>query len=239
MSSFTEPSKRSRPARFIALEQSDLKIALQSALATALCFGLSTGLFFWLITLQRLAPSTQINRLVTFFSNYLVPPDILEMVGAFAWGLLLSKISGYRKWWWLAGATMLGARLGTFALYHGLLSEWFLEHIAPDASMHVRFGIILAIAVLCVTVSTGLLLGFVLVNWKASLILAGSTGLVSVFAALITLFILGELGIRVGSGNAAMPKVTAAATMAAALAGGAILGVLFSRYVRKPFRRIG
>lgn len=239
MSSFTEPSKWSRPARFIALEQSDLKIALQSALATALCFGLSTGLFFWLITLQRLAPSTQINRLVTFFSNYLVPPDILEMVGAFAWGLLLSKISGYRKWWWLAGATMLGARLGTFALYHGLLSEWFLEHIAPDASMHVRFGIILAIAVLCVTVSTGLLLGFVLVNWKASLILAGSTGLVSVFAALITLFILGELGIRVGSGNAAMPKVTAAATMAAALAGGAVLGVLFSRYVRKPFRRIG
>jgi hypothetical protein len=75
-------------------------------------------------------------------------------------------------------------------------------------------------------VSIGLLLGFVLVNWKASLILAGSTGLVSVIAALITLFILGELGIRVGNGNAAMPKVTAAATMAAALAGGAILGVM-------------
>jgi uncharacterized membrane protein len=239
MSSFIEPSKRSRLARFIALEQSDLKIAVQSALATALCIGLSTGLFFWLITLQRLAPSTQINRLVTFFSNYLVPPEILEMVGAFGWGLLLSKISGYRKWWWLAGATMLGVRLGTFTLYHGLLSEWFLEHIAPDASMHVRFGIILAIAVLCVTVSTGLLLGFVLVNWKASLILAGSTGFVSVIAALITLFILGELGIRVGTGNAAMPKVTAAATMAAALAGGAILGVMFSRYVRQAFQRIG
>jgi hypothetical protein len=236
MSSFTEPSKRSRPASFIALEKSDLKIAMQSAFATALCFGLSTGLFFWLITLQRVAPSTEINRLVTFFSNYLVPPDKLETVGAFGWGLLLSKISGYRKWWWLAGGTVLGVRLGTFTLYNGLLSEWFLEHIAPDASMHVRFGIILAIAVLCVTVSTGLLLGFVLGNWKASLILAGSTGLVSVIAALVTLFILGEVGIRVGSGNAAMPKVTAAATMAAALAGGAILGVLFSRYVRKDFQ---
>jgi len=76
------------------------------------------------------------------------------------------------------------------------------------------------------------LLGFALMNWKVSLLLAASTGLASVFAALVTLMILGELGIRVGSGNAAMPKATAAATMAAALAGGAILGVLFSRYVR-------
>jgi hypothetical protein len=227
-----------RPTRFISLEHSDLKIAMQSALATALCLGLSTGLFFWLITLQRLAPSAQIDRLVTFFSNYLVPPDKLEMVGAFGWGLLLSKISGYRKWWWLSGATILGVRMGTFALYHGLLSEWFLEHIAPDASMHVRFGIILTMAILCVTVSTGLLLGFVLVNWKASLILAASTGFTSVLAALVTHFILGEMGIRVGSGNAAMPKVTAAATMAAALAGGAVLGVIFRRYVRKDFQRI-
>ena len=239
MNSFTEPSKISQPARFLSLEQSNLKIAVQSALAAALCFGLSTGLFFWLITVQRLAPSAQINRLVTFFSNHLVPPDRLEIVGALGWGFLLSKISGYRKWWWLSAATILGVRMGTFMLYHGLLSEWFLEQIAPDASMHVRFGIILTIAVLCVTVSTGLLLGFVLVNWKASLMLAASTGFASVLAALITLFILGELGLRVGSGNAAMPKVTTVATMAAALAGGAVLGVMFSRYVRKDFQRIG
>jgi hypothetical protein len=33
-----------------------------------------------------------------------------------------------------------------------------------------------------------------------------------------------------------MPKVTALATMTAALAGGAILGTLFSRYVRKDFQ---
>jgi hypothetical protein len=212
-------------------EQSSLKIAVQSALATALCLGLSTGLFFWLITLQRVAPSAPIDRIVRFFSNYLVPPDKLEMVGALGWGFLLSKISGYRQWWWLSGATILGVRVGTFALYHGLLSEWFLERIAPDASMHLRFGIILTMAVLCVTVSIGLLLGLVLVNWKASLLFAASTGSVSVLASLITFFILGEFGIRVGGGNAAMPKVTALATMAAALAGGAILGVLFSRYV--------
>jgi hypothetical protein len=236
MSSFPESPEVHRAARSIPLEQSELRIAVQSALAAALCFGLSTGLFYWLITVQRLAPSAQINRLVTFFSNYLVPPDKLEMVGAFVWGFLLSKISGYRNWWWLSGATILGVWVGNFALYHGWLSEGFLAPTSTNVSMHVRFSIILTMAVLCVTVSTGLLLGVVLMNWKASLLLAASTGVASVLASLTIVFILGELGIRVGSGNAAMPKVTAAATMAAALVGGAVLGVIFSRYVRKSFR---
>ena len=230
MNSFVKPSKMPQPISFAPLNQSDLKIAVQSAVATALCLGLSTGIFFWLITVQRLAPSAQIDRLVNFFSQYLVPPDLLEMIGAFSWGLLLSKISGYRKWWWLSGAAVLGVRLGTFVLYSVLLTEQFLKPVPAEVSMHARFGIILAFAVLSVTVSTGLLLGLVLLNWKASLVFAAGTALASVLAVLITVFILGELGIRVGSGNAAMPKVTAVATMAAALAGGAVLGVLFSRY---------
>ena len=227
MGSFPESAQSLSP------EEGELRIALQSAVATALCLGLSTGSFFWLITIQRAAPSAQIDRLVNLFSRYLVPPDILEMIGSFGWGLLLSKISGYRKWWRVAGATFLGNRVGTFILYSVLLTERFQEQIPAGVSSHARFGIILALAVLSVTVSTGLLLGFALVNWKASLVLAASTALASVLAVLITVFILGELGIRVGSGNAAMPKVTAAVTMAAALSGGAVLGVLFRRYVRK------
>ena len=126
MSLFPESSEVHRATRSRPLEQSELRIAV-----------------------QRFAPSPQINRLVAFFSNYLVPPDKLEIVDAFGWGLLLSKISGYRKWWWLSGATILSVRVGTFALYHGLRSEWFLAHIPADVSMHVRFGIILASAVLC------------------------------------------------------------------------------------------
>ena len=236
MSSFPESSEVHRAAPSIPLEQSELRIALQSAVASALCLGLSTGLFFWLITMQRAAPSAQIDRLVNLFSRYLVPPDILEMIGAFVWGLLLSKISGYRKWWRVAGATFLGNRVGVFILYSVLLTERLQEQIPAGVSSHARFGIILALAVLSVTVSTGLLLGFVLVNWKASLVLAASTALASVLAVLITVFILGELGIRVGSGNAAMPRVTATATMAAALSGGAVLGIMFSRYVRKGFQ---
>lgn len=232
MDSFIEPSRAYPPITPKHLYQSDLKIAVQSALAAALCLGIPTGLFFWLIVVQKSAPSSSIDHLVNLFSNYAVPPVLLEMLGAFGWGLLLSKISGYRQWWWLSAATMAGVRVGDYALYNGWLTEWVLGHVPSGVSPHVQFGIILGITVLCVTASTGLLLGFVLMNWKASLILAASTGLVSVLAALITLIILGELGIRVGSGNAAMPKVTAAATMAAALTGGAVLGVVFSRYVR-------
>jgi hypothetical protein len=236
MGSFPESSDVRQAAQSISLQEGELRIAVQSALATALCLGLSTGLFFWLITMQRAAPSAQLDRLVNLFSRYLVPPDILEMIGAFGWGLLLSKISGYRKWWRVAGATFLGNRVGTFILYSVLLTERFQEQIPAGVSIHARFGIILALAVLSVTVSTGLLLGFVLVNWKDSLVLAAGTALASVLPVLITVFILGELGIRVGTGNAAMPRVTAAATMAAALSGGAVLGIMFRRYARKSFQ---
>jgi hypothetical protein len=233
MDSFIEPSEI-ETAQLVTsnrLHQNNLKIAVQSALAAGLCLGLPAGLFFWLIIAQRGAPSHLINTLVKFFQDYVVPPVILEMLGAFGWGLLLSKISGYRQWWSLSIATMAGVRVGDFALYHGWLDQWVQGHVQPDLSLHVRFGLILGITVLCVTVSTGLLLGLALMNWKASLILAVSTGIVSVLAALLTLIILDRLGIRVGSGNAAMPKATAVSTMAAALAGGAILGVGFSRYV--------
>jgi hypothetical protein len=233
MDSFSEPSEAYRPVMPGRLDQSDLKIAIQSAIAAGLCLGLPAGLFFWLIILQRSAPSAPVDGLVNFLQNYAVPPVILEMLGAFGWGLLLSKISGYRQWWWLSLATMAGVWAGNFALYHGWLDQWVQGHAPPGLSLHVRFGLILGVNVLLVTMSTGLLLGLALMNWRASLLLASSTGLVSALAALMTLLILGGLGIRVGSGNAAMPKATAAATMAAALAGGAIMGVLFHLYVHE------
>src|SRR5215216_2969704 len=233
MNSFIAPSEDHHSVTPNRSYQSDLKIAVQSALAAGLCLGLPAGLFFWVIIVHRWTPSAPIDGLLHFLRDYVVPPVILEMLGAFGWGLLLSKISGYRQWWWLSTATMAGVRVGDFALYHGWLDQWVQGYAPPDLSLHVRFGLILGITVLCVTVSTSLLLGLVLMNWKASLVLATSTGLASVLTAVVTLIILDRLGIRVGSGNVAMPKATALSTMAAALAGGAILGVRFSRYVRE------
>ncbi len=235
MDSSIKPAENYPPVMSKNVYQGDMIIALQSALAAGLCLGLPAGIIFWLIIVQRWAPSTPINSLVNFFSDNLVPPVILEMLGAFGWGLCLSKISGYRRWWWLSAATMVGVRMGDFALYNGFLDQWVQVHAPPDISLNIRFGLILIITVLCVTVSTGLLLGLVLMNWRAILILAASTGLAATLAALATLIMLDRMGIRVGSGHMAMPKVAAAGTFAAALAGGAILGIVFSRYVRAKF----
>ena len=103
------------------------------------------------------------------------------------------------------------------------------EQVLDALPLNMRFAIILIITVLCVMVSTGLLLGLAFMNWQAALTLAGSTGLASVAAALVTLVILDGWGIRVGNENLAMPKATAATTMAAPIVVGAILGVVFSR----------
>jgi hypothetical protein len=237
MDSSSKPSETYQPVTPNLLYKSDLKIALQSSLAAALCLGLPAGILFWLIIVQRWAPTPPINSLVNFLQDNAVPSVILEMLGAFGWGFLLSKISGYRYWWWLSIATMAGVCVGDFALYNGFLDQWVQGHAPPDISLNVRFGLILGIIVLCVTMSTGLLLGFALRNWKASLMLAGSTGLASVLAALTPLMILDRIGVRVGSGNAAMPKVAAVGIMAAALAGGAMLGVTFSHYIRAGFSK--
>ena len=227
-----KPPETDRPVTLNRVYPSDLNIAVWSALSAALCLGLPAGVIFWLIQVQSWAPSPPMDALLSFFRDNATPSPLFEMLGALGWGLFLSKISGHRQWWWLSAATMAGVRVGDMVLYGGWLDLWVQGHAPPDLAVHVRFGLVLGITVLCVTVSTGLLLGLAIMNWKASLMLAARTGLASVLAALVTLMILDGLGIRVGSGNAAMPKVAAAGTLAAALAGGAMLGVVFSRYVR-------
>src|SRR5215213_126080 len=88
MASFIESSVNYRPLTPNRSYQSDLKIAVQCALAAGLCLGLPTGVFFWLIIVQRWMSSHLINTLAKFFQDYLVPPVLLEMLGAFGWGLL-------------------------------------------------------------------------------------------------------------------------------------------------------
>ena len=161
MNSFIAPSEDHQSVTPNHSYPSASKIAVQSALAAGLCLGLPAGLFFWVIIVQRWTLSAPIDGLLHFLQDYTVPPVILEMLGAFVWGLCLSKISGYRRWWWLSTTTMVGVRVGDFALYHGWLDQWVQGHAPPDLSLHVRFGLILGITVLCVTVSASLLLGSV------------------------------------------------------------------------------
>jgi RsiW-degrading membrane proteinase PrsW (M82 family) len=63
MDPFLKPSETDRPVTRNRVYQSNLNIAVQSALAGALCLGLPAGLLFWLIVVQGWAPSTPIDGL--------------------------------------------------------------------------------------------------------------------------------------------------------------------------------
>ena len=209
------------------------RIAWQSALAASLCLGLPAGLLFWLILLQRIVPSYPVERLVTFLQNNGILEIIGMLVGAFGWGILLSRISDYRKWWRLVVASMLGVFLGQRLFW--IIYYWF-NYDFSNMPMQVGFLIHISGLVLSITFCTGLAHGLILPNWKAALALASSTSLVSVVATLLIFIILDGLGIRVGTGNAAMPKVTAICTMVAGVVGGATLGIMFNRFVEEARR---
>ena len=211
------------------------RIAWQSALAASICLGLPAGLLFWLILLQRIMPFHPLERLVTFLQNNGVLEIIGMLVGAFGWGIILSKISGYRPWWRLVMASMFGVYIGQRLFW--IIYSWF-NYDFSNMPIHVGFGIHLSGLVLSITFCTGLAHGLILPNWKVALTLALSTSLVSVLATVVIFVILDQLGIRVGTGNAAMPKVTAICTMIAAIAGGTTLGIMFSRFAQEERCRL-
>ena len=228
----SEHLQASSPARPNREYRSHLLAALQSGLAAGFCLGLPAGLSFWLLIYYQLAPSVPVYTVLRLVQDgFPQTAEIATIFGVVVWGILLGKISGYRQWWWLAAATMAGIFMGDWLLYNGWLDQVIQGH-AMGLPVYVRFWMVLAGCVMIETASTGLALGLVLRNWKAGLALSATTMLVSVCAALITIVILDRAGLRVGSGNAAMPKAAAAGTMSAAIAGGAVLGVLFRQYVR-------
>jgi hypothetical protein len=134
------------------------------------------------VTFRTLILVAQFAKLgaIKFFQDNVTPPVLSEVFGAFVWGYLLGKINGYRRWWLLSAAGIVGVRVGDYALHNGLLERWVQDHTPPGFPVYLSFSLILGISVLCMTVSIGLLLGLILLNWKASVVLAVSTGTASV-----------------------------------------------------------
>ena len=79
-------------------------------------------------------------------------------------------------------------------------------------------------------------MGLILRNLKAALTIGLTTSLVSVLALLLTIFVFDHLGIRVGTGNLAMVRVTAVDLITSALAGGMVLGTGFSWFADEKRR---
>lgn len=203
------------------------RIAWQSALAASLCLGLPAGLIFWVFILHRLEPLPGLKRFLTLLQNYERLEMIGALLGALVWGLALTRISGYRPWWRLALASMLGLYLGRRLFW--IMYAW-INFDFSGLPIRMVLAIHLTLLILSVTFWTGLVYGLILHDWKAALTLALTTSLASILACALAFFLLDQFGLRVGAGNAAMPKVTAVCTMAAGIIGGTVLGVGFTRY---------
>lgn len=206
------------------------RIALQSALAATLCLGLPAGLLLWLILFQQKNHSAAVQPLIDFLHSHGLYSIYIVVVSSMFWSYLLGRISGYRPWWWMAVASALGILAAWFSPLSnvdGILYEHF-----PDIPVYLNYAASMVGLVGSVTLFVGLGYGLVLRSIKAALTIGFSTSFVSILVLLLTIFVFDHMGIRTGTGNLAMVRVTAVDLITSALAGGAILGIGFSRYVK-------
>ena len=213
----------SQPAFF----RRDVVIACQSGLSAGLCLGFPAGIIFWLVLINNSTSSSMVTELMNLFVNNIGPGWVVMLFGTVTWGIVLSRIVDYRRWYLLVLAITAGVFIGQLPMQNGKLDVMIQRFGFP---VHIRFGIVLGIAVFSVMVCTGFALGIMLRNWKAAFMLAGSSSVVSVIGTVLVFLFMDQIGIRVGSGNYAMLKVAAGDIMTAAILGGATLGVVFGRY---------
>ena len=209
-------------------------IALQSALAAGLCLGLPAGLLLWLILIGHAFPAAPVGGLVAVLQAHGLNQIIVLAVCSLGWSYLLSRISGYRAWWMIGIATALGILAGWFSPLSNL-DGLFGDRMPIPALYTVAMCRIVAGATLCVGLAYGLLLR----SAKAALTISLTTSFVCVLALLLTIWIFDQFGIRVG-GNVpfAMSKVTTTSLLVSAIAGGAVLGLIFSWFVDESKGRV-
>ena len=129
MTLLSEPLQAGSPARPNHEYRSYLLAALQSALAAGFCLGLPAGLLFWLLIYYQLAPSAPVYTVLRLVQDgFPQTAEIASIVGVVVWGILLGKISGYRQWWWLAAATMVGIYMDERLLHDGWLDQVIQGH---------------------------------------------------------------------------------------------------------------
>jgi hypothetical protein len=207
------------------------RIALQSALAAALCLGLPAGLLLWLILFQQNNHSAVVQPLIDFLHANGLYSIYIVVVSSMMWSYLLGRISGYRPWWWIAIASALGILAAWFsplANVDGILYEY-----RPTLPIYLNYAASMVGLIGSVTLFIGLAYGLILRSIKAALTIGLTTSLVSILVLLLTIFVFDLLGIRVGTGNLAMVRVTAVDLITSALAGGAALGVGFTAWLTK------
>jgi hypothetical protein len=210
------------------------RVALQSALAAAFCLGLPAGLLLWLILFQQPQHFVVFQALIDFLHAHGLYSIYILVVSSIVWSHLLGRISGYRPWWWIAVASALGILAAWFSPLANI--DGVLYAYRPALPVHLSYAASMIGLIGGVTLFVGLAYGFILHNIKAALTIGLATSFVSVLALLLTILLFDSLGIRVGTGNLAMLRVTAVALITSGLAGGAMLGVGFRWFVEEVRR---
>ena len=205
------------------------RIAWQSALAAALCLGLPAGLSLWLILVQQIYHSALVAMLVDFFQTHGLYRTYTVALSSILWSYLLGRISRYRPWWLLAIAGALGILAAWFSPLSNI--DGILYNYRPDLPIHLNYAAAMAGVVGSATLFIGLAYGLVLRSIKAALTMAVATSFVTIVTFLLTIFLFDQFGIRVGTGNFAMSKVTVAGLLTSAITGGMVLGLTFSHFV--------
>jgi hypothetical protein len=212
----------------IMTTRSYFRIALQSALAAGLCLGLPAGLLFWLLLYQRTNSSAFIDQVVLILQTPALNKVILLAVCSLMWSYLLGRISGYRVWWHIGIATIIGIFAGWFSPLSNLDGL-----IGDKLPVHTLYTIAISGLIFSVTSCVGLAYGFILRSIKAAFVIALTTSFMSALIFAITSTIFVQFGILVGSVPFSMSRITATGMLVSAIIGGAILGLSFSWFIDK------
>lgn len=206
-----------------------LRVAWKSALAAALCLGLPAGLSLWLLLFQQINHSALVASLVQIFQAHGLYRIYILVLSSLLWSYLLGRISRYRPWWLLAVASAVGILVAWFSPLSNI--DGILYNYRPDLPIHLNYAAAMAGMIGSATLFVGLAYGLALRNIKAALSMGFLTSLISVLTLLLTIFLFDRFGIRVGTGNFAMSKVTVAGLLTSSITGGTVLGLTFSHFV--------
>jgi hypothetical protein len=206
---------------------SPARVAWQSALAAASFLGFPAGSLLWLILFREATQTAAVDPLVNLLQANGSNKILVLMVCSFGWTIFLARISGYRAWWKLGLATLIGI----FAAWFSPLSNldgW----LADGTPIHILYAWTMSGLVGGVTLCVGLAYGILLRNFKAAWTMAITTSLASTLALLLAILLFDQFGIRVGGDvPLAMSKVTTVSLLSSSTAGGAALGVGFTWFV--------
>jgi hypothetical protein len=213
-----------------------LRVALLSALSAGLCLVGSLVIPFLVALL--------ISQLLRNPSN---PPPAFNIAmvmlalaslvgGSAAWGIALARITGAPNSRRLALACALSYGPATVAgaFLLGRIEPIVVEG-TPGLPIHLLFTLLFVPVVFLVAATTGLAIGWALRSGRVAATAALGGGAAAALGFLAVDLLLDSLGMRVGAPraeeSATMLKVLAIGDVGAALAGGAVIGVILARFL--------